>query len=165
MLRSSARARLERHDGYVTKTASRQQTDHEAMFYALAAPFAPQVLWRTGTTLALQECPTAVELGAEAWHPYRALRALLETLHRWNIHHRDVHARNVVRLPSGAPGLIDWETAVLWPDWGDQIPSYDLEGPSEQLPPPPIHRGRYVMHWNAPHPMAMARFWAGFEEC
>lgn len=164
--RVTARAVIERlHDGTIVKRfktpgAARAEVRWYLQLEHLG--ITPRLLSFTESALCLEACPTAEELGAEAWHPYQALLELVTRLGAESgVHHRDVHARNVVQLPGGRPGLIDWETAVHVPNVG----LYDLHGPNPYIPRPDIHRARYVMYWTADHPLAMSAFWRGFEEC
>lgn len=164
--RATARAVIsDPQDGTITKRFHDPELARRELGWYLRLEHlqvAPRLLDYTRDSLILEHCPTAEDLGADAWHPYQELHATLFHL-AWDhgVHHRDVHARNVVRLPGGRPGLIDWETAVYAP----QLPPYDLVGPHPHIARPDIHRARYVMHWHAEHPLAMGRFWSGFEEC
>lgn len=92
-----------------------------------------------------------------AYRPVEQLAELLTHLESLGIHHRDVHAANVVAGPGG-PLLIDWECAVT-----QTARSYDLYGPEiSGVPVPDIHlkvRSGYVMWWGSPHPMSIRNRW------
>lgn len=108
--------------------------DRETGWYEVLPWAAPKLLRREGNTLILQKLETAEEL--PQWRPVEELAALLHQLEAIDVHHRDVHVKNIVRLPCGKPALIDWETAVH-----QEAPcSYDLCGPKVSgVPIPRIH--------------------------
>jgi len=128
----------------------------EIAWYQRVPWAAPRLLDADPATgrLVLQTLPVALD--RPAWRPAAALAELLTALHRENIHHRDVHLRNLLIGPGGAPLLIDWETAI------DQRArySYDLYGPEVSgVPVPAIHTGLTPQWWASAAPMSIRRRW------
>ena len=90
------------------------------------------------------------------WRPISETRNLLERIHSAGWHHRDVHAKNLVRMPDGSPRLIDWETSIRNPD----APSYDLRGPAGSgIPKPAEHAGYSAQWWGGATKFSLARWW------
>lgn len=116
----------------------------EVMFYT-AVPWAcPTMISHTDDTLTVELLPTAVELAD--WKPVAATRTLLERLHANHVHHRDVHAKNLVRAADGSPRLIDWETATI----RQTTMSYDLHGPDASgIEKPEEHDGYQAQWWDS----------------
>lgn len=115
-------------------------------------------------------CPPLLELGhrrmvlpllvtaAEdpSWRPVEETRDLLDRVHAAGWHHRDVHAKNLVKMPDGTPRLIDWETAIIAPE----CPSYDLVGPEASgIAKPTEHAGYSAQWWGAPTRFSLERWW------
>ena len=75
-------------------------------------------------TIVTELLPVASE--DENWRPVKETLNLTLRLHENNIHHRDVHAANLVRGSDGLPRFIDWETAIYF----ESEHSYDLVGGS-----------------------------------
>jgi len=78
--------------------------------------------------------------------------ALIRSIHRLGVCHRDLHARNLV-LDGGHPLVIDLELAC---EVDPEGPCYDTHGPCEAIPVPEQHRavgGEYGVHgvwWDSP---------------
>lgn len=149
------RAVVTLHDDVVVKTFSDvAAADRECTWYSEFGWATPWMVDRDGATVVIERLPLAVEL--PDWRPVAEMRALLERLHRCNVHHRDVHAKNVVRMPDGSPRLIDWETALIQScGW-----SYDLHGPDRSgIPKPEIHARFRAQWWGGDTPFSLGRFW------
>lgn len=152
------RARLEFYDNAVVKIPDDPAAvEAEARWYRLVPWATPELLHVDNERLVVARYPTSAELGPVDWRPVTALRALLERLwHDHGIHHRDVHAKNIVRMPDGTPRLIDWETAVVDRSARD---SYDLIGPTCGVPKPDVHEGFSDQWWGARTRFSVARWW------
>lgn len=149
------RAVVELHDDRVIKTfATDKAAEREWRWYAQFPWATPKMVSRNGSTVVLQRLPLASEL--PEWRPVDQMRTLLERLHRSHVHHRDVHALNVVRMPDGTPRLIDWETAFVQRcDY-----SYDLHGPElSGIPKPVEHDGYSAQWWGAGTKYSLGRWW------
>lgn len=135
---------------------SRRAADREAGWYEALPWAAPRLLRRNDNTLVIRRLETAEEL--PQWRPVAELAELLYRMEAVGVHHRDVHVKNVVRLPGGAPVLIDWETAVQ----RDAAPSYDLCGPKVSgVPVPRIHAKlrEPAQWWGARFPSSIGKAW------
>lgn len=126
----------------------------EAEWYITVPWAAPKLIDFYGSTLVIETCEPATEL--PDWRPVAALRDLLNMLHEDDLHHRDLHLKNVVRGRDGRPLLIDWETAVRQPS---EL-SYDLAGPEASgVPIPMIHRRFIPAWWGSRERMSIKNQW------
>jgi Ser/Thr protein kinase RdoA (MazF antagonist) len=140
--------------GHVTKVfATEHAADREAEWYARFPWACPRLLSRDGATLVTERLPLAPRYRDR--RNARALKELLEELHKAGVHHRDVHLGNVVLGPKG-PLLIDWETAIEQP----APVSYDLYGPEASgVPLPEIHSGLTPQWWGSGHRLSIGKRW------
>lgn len=133
-----------------------EAASREHFFYTNYAWAAPRVLGFDGLVLSIERLPLVVD--DRSWKPVKEMMELLLTLFEEGVHHRDVHAGNLVRGPDG-PLLIDWETAVLF----DGAPvSYDLAGPTLSGVPKPAEHANCGAQWwgSGSTELALERWWA-----
>ena len=149
------RAVVELHDDRVVKTfADASYAEREWRWYARFPWATPRMVSRDGATVIVERLPLASEL--PDWRPVDQMKALLERLHASHVHHRDVHAKNVVRMPDGSPRLIDWETALI--QRADY--SYDIHGPDlSGVDKPAEHEGYSPQWWDAGTKFSLGRWW------
>lgn len=141
-------------DVVVKEHADIEAARREAWWYDQFPWACPRLLGHSGATLVIERHPVAAE--EPEWRPVAAMRALLERLHLCGVHHRDVHAKNVVRMPDDSPRLIDWETATM--AWTER--SYDLAGPEASgIDKPVEHEGYSEQWWGGPTRWSLGRFW------
>lgn len=136
------------------KTFHDPETFCRELGWYLAIPWAvPELVDHdiTKLTLTVRSYPVAIDL---RWRPVRALYELLKALHDLDLHHRDVHVKNVVRGPQG-PLLVDLETMIRQPS---EL-SYDLYGPDSGVPVPEIHQDHYPQWWGAKNRMSIGVAW------
>lgn len=133
---------VEIHDEWVVKRfTGRRAKDRERFFYMLLPDCCPRLLDHDDMSLTIERLPVATEL--PEWKPVAQTRALIERIFAAGVHHRDVHAKNLVRGRDGSPLLIDWETACI--QRADR--SYDLVGPDASGVPTPVEHDGYQAQW------------------
>jgi len=96
----------------------------ELLWYKDVPWATPELLDYDDMTIVTEFLPVASE--NENWRPVKETLNLILRLHENSIHHRDVHAANLVRGSDGLPRFIDWETAIYF----ESEHSYDLVGGS-----------------------------------
>ena len=149
------RSTVDLYDDHVVKRfTNRDAMNRELSIYQFIPWACPRLLDFDDMSIMIERRPLAVD--HPEWRPVNAMRALIDRLFSMNIHHRDIHAKNIVMGHDGEPLLIDWETAIT--QQADE--SYDLVGPSSGVPKPIEHDGYQAQWWGSGATrFALDRWW------